>query len=201
KLAAQAEHYNLSLMKDADLSAEIAKVQHLVDNFDKIPDFLINSPVIPGKQDKTQLESRLRSLLAEQTKRATYPPELLAKEKPYPIMFSMAQDDLSVKQLPNSQGGLVDEAVVANQIDLKETLRAVFVPADKMAETKARLAKIFGENNQIKIIPFEALELTIKSPSMEKAVKTYDNTYDGMGRQSKTVAEWYEYAKAMMPTE
>jgi hypothetical protein len=191
-------------LSDAELEARVARTKNALAAMagaaagGKTGGMRSDAVGIPFQGDKSHaiykddLESDLRDCLGEKARRENEP----TAERPYPVVLSM---DVAERTRSVGRKGagtfLAGEARVEGSIDLASSLEFVFVPQDRVAAARTKLARLLPGRN-VHVLSFEALDL-IAGLSVERAlVETYAVSYGGLTRSAYTQRFLAERAQA-----
>lgn len=157
----QLNHYNVKRYTYAELVEEIDRLELIVKNFDQLKVTVAGPLADMATKSKEQFAAQLHKLRLEKQLRDKLPKGHPGRSggaenvQNFPVLFEFDLTGLKVNRRWDVKegGSLGGEASVHGQIDLRQRLIRFYAPAEKLEETRQRLAAIVGHQN------FEALAI------------------------------------------
>ena len=180
-------HYNPQLLSDVELSANIKRLEYVEANFDSVKNEVNRDSYFGsfGVREKKHFSEELQKLQREATRRVKLPPDSPVRKggsmtaDNHPILFEFDMSNVNIKPVPRmgvKKGGMLGgEASVNGAIDLKATVRRVYVPAEHIQEVEQKLAQVLGHHD-FEVIAMEAVD-RLPSPGVlgSSRAATYKN--------------------------
>ena len=196
-------HYNPRLLSDAELQANIDRLENIVAHFDSVKNEVRGPMAAQGVREKDHFVSELDKLKFEAKRRTKLPadaPERRgghADADNHPLLFEFDLSTSNVRRELRSDvkrgGALGGEGSVYGPIDLKKALRRVYVPAAHVQEVEQKLAKILGHQD-FEVLAMEAVD-GLPQPGVigSSRVATY-KMMGNLDKESAAVERAYEVA-------
>lgn len=157
----QLNHYNVKRYSYDELLEEIRRLQLVVTHFDQLK-ISVGGPIAGvTTKSKEQFAAQLHKLQLEKQLRDKLPKSHPGRRggpnncQNFPVLFEFDLANLNVAERHDVKpgGSLGGEASLYGQADLRQRLVRFYAPAEKLEETRQRLAAIVGHQN------FEALAI------------------------------------------